>query len=68
MLKHLRKENKVTHIELQHLMLKHRVSINELFLKTGIPVNKIKGYLTGRRAIPDDLSDRIKQIGEQNGN
>jgi len=62
---HLQK-NKITHKELQQLMLKHRVSINELFLKTGIPVNKIKGYLTGRRAIPDDLSDRIKQIGEDN--
>ena len=63
---HLRK-NKTTKYDLQQLMLKHRVSINELFLKTGIPVNKIKGYLTGRRAIPDDLSDRIKQIGENNG-
>tara|TARA_Y100001972_G_scaffold13538_1_gene14322 strand:+ start:279 stop:482 length:204 start_codon:yes stop_codon:yes gene_type:complete len=60
-------KDKITKYELQHLMLKHRVSINELFLKTGIPVNKIKGYLTGRRAIPDDLSDRIKQIGENNG-
>tara|TARA_R100001082_G_scaffold108689_1_gene84363 strand:+ start:1480 stop:1683 length:204 start_codon:yes stop_codon:yes gene_type:complete len=63
---HLQK-NKITKYDLQQLMLKHRVSINELFLKTGIPVNKIKGYLTGRRAIPDDLSDRIKQIGENNG-
>ncbi len=63
---HLQK-NKITKYDLQQLMLKHRVSINELFLKTGIPVNKIKGYLTGRRAIPDNLSDRIKQIGENNG-
>tara|TARA_R100000322_G_C5397052_1_gene180271 strand:- start:254 stop:457 length:204 start_codon:yes stop_codon:yes gene_type:complete len=63
---HLQKD-KITKYDLQQLMLKHRVSINELFLKTGIPVNKIKGYLTGRRAIPDDLSDRIKQIGENNG-
>jgi hypothetical protein len=63
---HLQKD-KITKYDLQQLMLKHRVSINELFLKTGIPVNKIKGYLTGRRAIPDNLSDRIKQIGENNG-
>lgn len=62
---HLLKD-KITHKELQHLMLKHRVSINELFLKTGIPVNKIKGYLTGRRTITTDLVDRIKQIGEEN--
>ena len=67
MLKHLQKENKITRYELQHLMLKHRVSINELFLKTGIPVNKIKGYLTGRRTIPTYVVDRIKQIGENNG-
>tara|TARA_R100001510_G_scaffold7696_1_gene5965 strand:+ start:7250 stop:7402 length:153 start_codon:yes stop_codon:yes gene_type:complete len=48
------------------MMLKYRLSINELFLKTGIPVNKIKGYLTGRRTITTDLVDRIKQIGEEN--
>jgi len=52
--------------ELQNLMLKYRVSINELFLKTGTPVNHIKGYLAGRRTIPTTLVDRIKQIGEQN--
>ena len=63
---HLQKENKITHTELQQLMLKHRVSINELFLKTGIPVNKIKGYLAGRRTIPTYVVDRIKQIGEEN--
>ena len=62
---HLQK-NKITKYDLQQLMLKHRVSINELFLKTGIPVNKIKGYLTGRRTIPTSLVDRIKQIGEDN--
>jgi len=62
---HLQK-NKITKHDLQQLMLKHRVSINELFLKTGIPVNTIKGYLTGRRTIPTYVVDRIKQIGEDN--
>jgi len=48
------------------MMLKYRLSINELFHKTGIPVNQIKGYLTGRRTIPAYVVDRIKQIGEEN--
>jgi hypothetical protein len=47
-------------------MLKYRISINELFLKTGIPANKLKGYLAGRITIPTSLVDRIKQIGEIN--
>ena len=49
------------------MMLKYRLSINEVFQKTGIPVNYIKGYLTGRRTIPTHVVDRIKQIGEENG-
>ena len=49
------------------MMLKYRLSINEVFQKTGIPVNHIKGYLTGRRTIPTRVVDRIKQIGEENG-
>tara|TARA_A100001391_G_C4831820_1_gene214390 strand:- start:155 stop:343 length:189 start_codon:yes stop_codon:yes gene_type:complete len=60
----LQKENKITHTELQNLMLKYRISINELFNMTGIPVNHIKGYLAGRRTIPTHVVDRIKQIGE----
>jgi len=47
-------------------MLKYRISINEVFLKTGIPANEMKGYLAGRRTIPTHVVDRIKQIGEQN--
>tara|TARA_B100000029_G_scaffold493490_1_gene556085 strand:+ start:1499 stop:1645 length:147 start_codon:yes stop_codon:yes gene_type:complete len=47
-------------------MLKYRISINELFLKTGISANEIKGYLAGRRTIPTYVVDRIKQIGEEN--
>ena len=50
--------------ELQQLMLKHRISVNELSLNTGIKHNDIKGYLTGRKTIPAGLADRIKQIGE----
>jgi len=47
-------------------MLKYRISINEVFLKTGIPANEMKGYLAGRRTITTYIVDRIKQIGEQN--
>ena len=59
-------KSNLTHYDLQKLMLKYRISINEVFLKTGIPVNQIKGYLAGRRTITTDLVDRIKQIGEEN--
>ena len=60
-------KNKYTNKDLQNLMLKYRISINEVFLKTGIPANEMKGYLTGRRTIPTHVVDRIKQIGEENG-
>jgi hypothetical protein len=49
-------------------MLKYRISVNELSLYTGMKHNDIKGYLAGRKTIPDNLSDRIKQIGEKNDN
>ncbi len=62
----LLQKNKYTNKDLQNLMLKYRISINELFLKTGIPANKLKGYLAGRITIPTSLVDRIKQIGEIN--
>jgi len=54
--------------QLQQLMLKYRISVNELSLYTGMKHNDIKGYLAGRKTIPDNLSDRIKQIGEKNDN
>ena len=52
--------------ELQQLMLKHRISVNELHLKTSISKNDIHGYLTGIKTIPTYLVDRIIQIGEDN--
>jgi hypothetical protein len=44
-------------------MLKYRISVNELSLKTGIKHNVIKGYLSGKKTIPANLVDQIKQIG-----
>ena len=41
-------------------------NINEIFNKTGIPANRMRGYLAGRITIPDYVSDRIKQLGENN--
>ena len=62
----LSQKSNLTHKDLQNLMLKYRISFNEVFLKTGIPANEMKGYLTGRRTIPTNVVDRIKQIGEKN--
>ena len=59
-------KSNLTHHDLQKLMLKYRISINEVFLKTGIPANEMKGYLAGRRTITTYIVDRIKQIGEEN--
>ena len=59
-------KSNLTHHDLQKLMLKYRISINEVFLKTGIPANEMKGYLAGRRTITTNIVDRIKQIGETN--
>jgi len=52
--------------QLQNFLLKNRISINEIFNKTGIPANRMRGYLAGRITIPDYVSDRIKQLGENN--
>ena len=48
-------------------MLKYRISVNELHLKTSIPKNDIHGYLAGRKTITTYIVDRINQIGEDNG-
>tara|TARA_R110001599_G_scaffold212396_1_gene410074 strand:- start:163 stop:366 length:204 start_codon:yes stop_codon:yes gene_type:complete len=53
--------------ELQQLMLKYRISVNELHLKTSISKNDIHGYLNGRKSIPTYVVDTINQIGENNG-
>jgi plasmid maintenance system antidote protein VapI len=60
-------KSELTKTELQQLMLKHRLSINEVCLKTSIPRNDIQGYLNGRKTITTDFVDRINQIGEDNG-
>ena len=57
----------LSHKELQDLMLKYRISINELHLKTSIKTNDIRGYLTGKRPIPTYVVDRVCEIGEDNG-
>tara|TARA_R100001224_G_scaffold59596_2_gene35314 strand:+ start:209 stop:412 length:204 start_codon:yes stop_codon:yes gene_type:complete len=63
----LTEKSKLTNTELQQLMLKYRISVNELHLKTSISPNDIRGYLAGRKTIPTNLVDRINQIGAENG-
>ncbi len=60
-------KKELNNTELEQLMLKHRVSVKELSLKTSISKNDIRGYLTGKRPIPTYVVDRICQIGEDNG-
>jgi len=60
-------KSELTHTELQQLMLKYRISVNELHMKTSISKNDIHGYLAGRKTIPTNLVDRINQIGAENG-
>jgi len=60
-------KSKITNTELQQLMLKYRISVNELHLKTSISKNDIHGYLAGRKTITTDIVDRINQIGADNG-
>ena len=60
-------KSELTNTELQQLMLKYRISVNELHLKTSISPNDIRGYLAGRKTIPAHVVDRINQIGAENG-
>tara|TARA_R110002050_G_scaffold3587_1_gene18634 strand:+ start:400 stop:603 length:204 start_codon:yes stop_codon:yes gene_type:complete len=60
-------KSELTNTELQQLMLKYRISVNELHLKTSISKNDIHGYLAGRKTITTDIVDRINQIGADNG-
>ena len=60
-------KSEITKTELQQLMLKYRISVNELHLKTSIPKNDIHGYLAGRKTITTYVVDRINQIGAENG-
>ena len=59
-------KSEITNTELQQLMLKYRISVNELHLKTSISKNDIHGYLAGRKTITTDIVDRINQIGAEN--
>tara|TARA_B100001094_G_scaffold38659_1_gene33017 strand:- start:84 stop:287 length:204 start_codon:yes stop_codon:yes gene_type:complete len=63
----LSEKSDLTHTELQQLMLKYRISVNELHMKTSIPKNDIHGYLAGRKTITTYVVDRINQIGAENG-
>jgi len=60
-------KSEITNTELQQLMLKYRISVNELHLKTSISKNDIHGYLAGRKTITTYVVDRINQIGADNG-
>ena len=60
-------KSEITKTELQQLMLKYRISVNELHLKTSISKNDIHGYLAGRKTITTYVVDRINQIGAENG-
>ena len=60
-------KSEITKTELQQLILKYRISVNELHLKTSIPKNDIHGYLAGRKTITTYVVDRINQIGAENG-
>ena len=44
-------------IELQTLCLKHRLSVQDIFTKTGVKPNDIRGWLSGKRKIPDWLTE-----------
>ena len=63
----LTEKSELTNTELQQLMLKYRISVNELHLKTSISKNDIHGYLAGRKTITTEFVDRINQIGANNG-
>jgi hypothetical protein len=63
----LSEKSDLTHTELQQLMLKYRISVNELHMKTSIPKNDIHGNLAGRKTITTYVVDRINQIGAENG-
>ena len=63
----LTEKSELTNTELQQLMLKYRISVNELHLKTSISKNDIHGYLAGRKTITTEFVDRINQIGADNG-
>ena len=47
----------MNNIELQTLCLKHRLSVEDLFKSTGVKPNDIRGWLSGKRKIPDWITE-----------
>ena len=43
----------MTHTELQTICLKNRLSVEELYARTGHKPNEIRGYLRGSKKIPE---------------
>ena len=43
--------------ELQALCLKYRLSVEDIFRNTGHKPNDIRGWLSGKRKIPDWLTE-----------
>ncbi len=49
---------------LQQLCLKHRVSVEELHRMCGIPQNKLRAMLSGKKKIDEIRSDIFERIFE----
>ena len=47
----------MTSNELQTLCLKHRLSVEDVFRSTGHKPNDIRGWLSGKRKIPDWITE-----------
>tara|TARA_R100001086_G_scaffold48382_1_gene21334 strand:- start:419 stop:610 length:192 start_codon:yes stop_codon:yes gene_type:complete len=50
---------------LQKLCLKHHVSVEELFRLTGIPPNKLRAILSGKKKIDEMRADHFERIFEE---
>ena len=48
--------------DLQKLCLKHRVGVEELHRKTGIPVSKLRAMLSGKAKIDDMRESQFMDI------
>ena len=51
--------------DLQKLCLKHRVGVEELHRKTGIPVSKLRAMLSGKGKIDDFRRAQFMRIFEE---
>jgi len=45
------------HTELQTLCLKHRLSVESIFRNTGVKPNGVRGWLSGKKKIPDWITE-----------